>query len=57
MNKILSYFVFCRLTKGHGKLNKGNSDEPFVYQVLRGCPRARKIKFFRRGLATVRQRE
>ena len=31
MNKILSYFVFGQLAKGHEKANKGNFGKPFVY--------------------------
>ena len=40
MNKILSYFVFGWLAKGHEKANKGNSAEPFVYGRY-GVPHAR----------------
>ena len=40
MNKILSYFVFGQLAKGHEKANKGNFGKPFVYGRY-GAPHAR----------------
>lgn len=40
MNKILLISFFCRLVKGHEKLNKGNFGKPFVYGRY-GAPHAR----------------
>ena len=60
--------IFCVIlllhnwAKGHKKLNKGNSIEPFVYRGLRGVPRARtrerkKEEFTSALLERERERE
>ena len=62
MNKILSYFVFGRLAKGHEKSNKGNSAEPFVYgryaaPHARVCENVLECGYWRGAYERERERE
>ena len=43
MNKLGLILLLAEVAKGHKKLNKENSVEPFVYKIARAS-RARKIK-------------